>query len=183
MIGALAVLFVVLTACGGSDDVEVTDDADAPAESAVAEPEVVEPEPVPEVEEPDDGGLAGHRPPPDAEELADCASIETADPGASIVFPRDTDPAWLDAGDGPVTVEIMGCSNTFEATVIYEAFHGDNRRPTLEGHTMGGTLGTWDRFSFEETFWTPGAWTIVVSEDDAESGERREYDSVTFEVG
>ncbi len=51
--------------------------------------------------------------------------------GATIVFPSDEGDGWLDAGPGPVTVEVVGCSDTFEANLQYEAYHGQN------------TLGTW----------------------------------------
>lgn len=129
------------------------------------------------------GGVGEHRPPDDAESFADCGSIDTMDPGARIVFPSDDVAGSLDAGPGPVTVEVVGCGNTFEANVQWEAYHGQNANPTLEGFTMGGTMGEWGAFSITETYWTPGDWTVVVFEIDAESGERREYDEVTFTVG
>ena len=99
-----------------------------------------------------------------------------------ILFPDADDPASLEAGPGPVTVEVAGCSDTFEANLQYDAFHGQDTSPTLSGFTSGRTLGTWDAFSSSETYWTPGSWTVEVFVDDAESGNRVEYDEVTFTV-
>ena len=121
-----------------------------------------------------------HRPPPAGE--PDCPAVTAAPPGAIISFPSDADPSWLDAGAGPVTVEVVGCSDSFEANIQYDAFHGQNTTPTLSGFTEGGTLGNWGEFSFEETYWTPGDWTVVIFVNDAESGNRVEYDEVTFTV-
>ena len=118
---------------------------------------------------------------PSSESVVDCESIDDQAAGAVLAFPTDDD-GPLDAGPGPVTVEFVGCSNTFEANLVYDAFHGENRNPTLTDHTTGGTMGNWSAFSFEETFWTSGDWTVVVYEDDAASGERREYDQVSFAV-
>ena len=112
----------------------------------------------------------------------DCASVSEPSPGAVILFPDADDPASLEAGPGPVTVEVAGCSDTFEANLQYDAFHGQDTSPTLSGFTSGGTLGTWDAFSSSETYWTPGSWTVAVFVDDAESGNRVEYDEVTFTV-
>lgn len=117
-----------------------------------------------------------HRPSEDI----DCSGIDESSVGAIILFP---DSSTTDAGPGPVAVEVAGCSDTFEANVQYEAFHGNDTEPTLNGFTMGGTLGDWAEFSFTETYWTPGEWTVVVFDDDAESGERIEFDEVTFTVG
>lgn len=185
----LATLILLLAACGGDDDgLEVADESDMDAEEVEdLEAEAEDPEESAEEPEEDDdaddgSGLNSHRPTAEADAVADCDKIVAEEPGASIAFPSEEGEGWLDAGEGPVTVEFMGCSNTFEANVVYEAFHGEDRKPTLSGHTMGGTMGQWDRFSFEETFWTPGEWTVVVFEDDAESGDRREYDEVTFTV-
>lgn len=196
-LAALACATVLLAACGGNG--EDGDDA-APDDGAATEPDEVQ-----ETEEPDDvgsedpdgddadepegddegedeGGVTQHRPPDEAEELADCDGISDDAPGATIAFPSDQDSDWLDAGEGPVAVEVLGCSNTFEANIEYEAFHGQNSSPTLDGFTSGGTMGEWAEFRFSETYWTPGEWTVVVFELDAESGDRREYDSVTFTV-
>jgi hypothetical protein len=112
----------------------------------------------------------------------ECEAVETADPGAFFVFPDADDPSTLHAGTSPATVEFLGCGNTFEANVQYEAYHGHDSKPTLEGFTMGGTLGDWAEFRFEETFWTPGEWRVVVFEIDAKHGDRRVYDEVTFTV-
>ncbi len=185
----VAAAAALLVACGGEEAPE--DQGDDP-ESAAASEEPAEEEPVaaPEEDEPADaegadeepteeGGLQEHRPAEDAESFADCGSIDEDAPGAVIRFPDD----GSDAGDGPVTVEVVGCGNTFEANVQWEAYHGNNTAPTLEGHTMGGTMGDWGAFSITETYWTPGDWTVVVFEIDAESGDRVEYDEVTFTVG
>ena len=125
-----------------------------------------------------ESGFPEHAPPAP---LA-CAGIDEASPGAIILFPDADNPATLEAGPGPVTVVVEGCSDTFEANVEYEAYHGQNANPTLSGFTSGGTLGNWEAFSISETYWTPGEWTVVVFELDAESGDRVEYDEVTFTV-
>lgn len=185
----LAAALLVLAACG--DPEVVIDDVDEAAPGGEPEDETPEPPEDPEGTESDEGepdegedpGPSEHRPPAEAEALADCEAIDVLDPGAFLAFPSDEDPAWLDAGDGPVTVEFIGCSNTFEANLEYEAYHGDDGAPVLVGATMGGAYGDWARFSFEETFAEAGDWTVVVFETDAASGERREYDAVTFTVG
>lgn len=123
-----------------------------------------------------------HLPPVAAADLVDCGAIDQSRPGGIIAFPNARGRNWTDAGMGPVTVGFVGCSNTFEANIQYEAFHGQDEDPTIEGFTMGGTLGQWEAFEFEERFWTAGEWTLVVFEYDAASGDRLEYDSVTFTV-
>lgn len=123
-----------------------------------------------------------HMPPVAASELVDCGAIDRSAPGGIIAFPHDQGRNWTDAGMGPVTVGFVGCSNTFEANIQYEAYHGDDEEPTIEGFTMGGAYGDWDVFEFEERFWTAGDWTVVVFEYDAATGERRDYDGVTFSV-
>lgn len=185
--GAAALL---LAACGGGEEAgEVDPEAAGPELGADEESEDAAAEPTPEADTTEEdadegeGGVREHRPPDDPDAFADCGSIGEDDPGAVIRFPNDDVSGSLDAGSGPVTVEVVGCGNTFEANVQWEAYHGDNRTPTLEGHTMGGTMGDWDTFSIVETYWTPGDWTVVVFEIDAESGDRREYDQVTFTVG
>ena len=167
---------LLLAACGGGADDEVT----APSGEATDEPAPAEapaPDPADEDEDREPGELGAHRP---AETLdAACDEVDADPPGAVIVFPGADE---RNAGRSPVTIEVVGCSDTFEANVVYEAYHEENRRPTIEGHTMGGTMGQWDEFRFEETFWTPGDWRIVVLEIDAKSGERREYDEVVVTV-
>lgn len=167
----------------GSDALDVAEDTDEPADDVPADTaEQTDEADEADDEATDDGGLRAHRPPAEAEGLADCSAVTEDPPGAVIVFPSDHDPAWLEAGPGPVTVEVIGCSDTFEANLQYEAYHGQNSSPTLDGFTQGGTLGEWGAFSFEETYWTPGDWTVVVFDDDAESGQRVEFDEVTFTV-
>lgn len=148
---------------GDSNDTasaDADDDADDDADTATA-----------------DQGPDEYRP---AEAPSDGSCDDAGDdaPGAEIRFPGDGD----EAGSRPVTVEVTGCSNTFEANLEYEAFHGEDSTPTLAGFTTGGTMGDWAAFSFEETYWTPGEWRVVVFEHDAESGERKEYDEVAFTV-
>lgn len=198
----LAAVALVVAACGDGDDaIEIDgaaatgsdgtgasdeqDDVDAAEPDATGEDDAAEDAVEAEEagsEDGGDGGLPAHRPSEAARSAIDCGAVATPVAGASIAFPNSDDPDSLQAGPGPVTVEVVGCSDTFEANVQYDAFHGQNTVPTLSGFTTGGTLGDWDVFSFEETYWTPGDWTIVVFVDDAESGERVEYDQVTFTV-
>lgn len=177
---ALGALGVALVACGGGPEEDRdADPAAAPGEDAPAD---IPTEPPPEASDDDrpEGSVGEHRPPDGAD--AACAAIDDEAPGAVIVFPGDEHPASSRAGPSPVTVEVLGCSNTFEANVVYEAYHGEDRSPTLEGNTMGGTLGEWRAFRFEETYWTPGTWRVVVLEYDAASGDRQVFDEVTFEL-
>lgn len=174
-------------AATGEDDPGPAEDADDPDDAGGTEADgdaedVADEEPEPDAEASEDGGLREHRPSEEARAAIDCDAVANPAAGALLAFPRSDDPASLQAGPGPVTVEVVGCSDTFEATVQYDAFHGQNTTPTLSGFTQGGTLGSWDVFSFEETYWTPGDWTVVVYVDDAESGDRVEYDQVTFTV-
>jgi hypothetical protein len=186
----LGVLLLALAACGGDDD---TAEADTAADETEAS-DSADTDPAPD-DEPDaseaegsngvaagvteENGMATLRPPEEA--TPDCDGIDELAPGASLAFPTD-DAGMLDAGPGPVRVEFVGCSNTFEANLVYDAFHGADRSPSLTGFTAGGAMGDWGAFSFEEIFWTPGEWTVVVYEDDAESGDRQEYDQVTFSI-
>jgi hypothetical protein len=197
----LAAIAVVAAACGdggdtieidgaaatGSDDTGAVDaegEADPAEEDATGEDDTAEDaaEDEPEPEAGGDEGLAAHRPSGAARAAIDCGAVANPVAGALIAFPNSDNPDTLQAGPGPVTVEVVGCSDTFEANVQYDAFHGQDSVPTLSGFTMGGSLGAWDVFSFEETYWTPGDWTVVVFVDDAESGDRVEYDQVTFTV-
>lgn len=196
---------LLLAACGGGDDTSAADgqdaalvDQDAPddpdaeeegdaatdgAEDDATDEAAAQESDATADEDTGDGGVAEHRPPAEAQALVNCDAVTDPPPGAIIVFPSDQGDGWLDAGSGPVTVEVVGCSDTFEANLQYEAFHGQNSTPTLSGFTQGGTLGTWGAFSFEETYWTPGDWTVVVFDDDAATGDRVEFDEVTFTVG
>jgi hypothetical protein len=207
LVAVAATLALLLAACGSDDPdtdaagITVEDTTDDPADD-VAEPgsddadgsatdpdeatdgastEAAEDADADADEPAGAGGPSEHRPPPAGE--PDCAAVSASPPGAIISFPSDDDPSWLDAGPGPVTVEVVGCSDSFEANIQYDAFHGQDTTPTLSGFTEGGTLGTWGAFSFEETYWTPGDWTVVIFVDDAASGNRVEYDEVTFTVG
>jgi hypothetical protein len=192
---AVAVSAVVVVACGGAEDPPAGGGSEAgsgpdTSEEAPQEPAVGE---GPGFDEPDGGsvqegsvdqgsaaGPTEHRP---AEGFSpDCSAFDGDAPGASLVFPDEGDPAWGGAGVSPVTVEFVGCADTYEANVAYEAFHGEDRRPTLSGSTMGGTLGDWAEFRFEETFWTPGEWRVELVEVDAEDGERRVHDEIRFTV-
>lgn len=192
----LAALALVVTACGDGDDTIEIDGADA---TGSGETDGRDGE---DGDDPDAAGAAGDDSGDDATEdepeagddgqadssaegsgaTIDCDAVAGTSPGAEILFPDSEDPASLQVGPGPVTVEVVGCSDTFEANVQYDAFHGQNTVPTLSGFTEGGTLGDWDEFSFEETYWTPGDWTVVVFVNDAESGNRVEFDEVTFTV-
>ena len=211
-LAGVAILAVALAACGGEDaddieglafddaeEVEDADDADADdadadaADADDADAAGDDEGTADEADEADDGDAATdddggedremttHSAPAEAE--PDCAAIDQQEPGATIAFPSPDGDGWQDAGDSPVTVEVVGCSNTFEANVQYEAYHGQDASPTLDGFTMGGAMGNWEEFRFEETFWTPGEWRIVVFEYDAESGDRQDYDEQTFEIG
>lgn len=180
-------------ACGGAEDDGDTDqlsdsvetpDTDDTSEDVVDEDEDADADAAEEegdpndVEEDPDAGPSAHRPADDAVTDATCEELADGSPGAVIAFPSDGD----EAGVTPVTVEVAGCSDTFESNVQYEAFHGTDTTATLDGFTSGGTLGDWAPFSFEETYWTPGEWRVVVFELDAESGNRVEYDAVSFVV-
>jgi hypothetical protein len=187
----LGVLLLSLAACGGDDD--TPEAATAADETETSETEDTDPalDDEPDASEAEgsngvvaadvteENGIATLRPPGDA--TPDCDGIDELAPGASLAFPTD-DAGMLDAGPGPVRVEFVGCSNTFEANLVYDAFHGEDGSPSLTGFTAGGAMGDWGAFSFEEIFWTPGEWTVVVYEDDAESGDRQEYDQVTFSI-
>ena len=187
-----AALALVLAACGDDDDQLSVDDLGAESEEDGDDPE---PEPADEADDAadedaaveddeddgEDNGINSHSPP--AEAIPDCDDVDESSPGAFIAFPSPDGDGWQDAGQSPVTVEVVGCSDTFEANLQYEAYHGQDANPTLEGHTMGGSLGNWEQFEFEETFWTPGEWRIVVFEYDAASGDRQDYDEQTFVVG
>ncbi len=191
VVGAATAL--MLAACGSDDEQLSIDDLGSQSEDGddVDEPEAeddpedgdddADAEPAAEEDDDrDEDGIASHRPP--AEAIPDCGAIDDESPGATIAFPSPDGDGWQDAGDSPVTVEVVGCSNTFEANVQYEAYHGQDSQPTLDGFTMGGSLGNWEEFRFEETYWTPGEWRVVVFEIDAESGDRVDYDEQTFVV-
>ena len=196
----LGALVLVLAACGGDDDVAAEpdgdatetsdsgDDGDTSSDEASDESDGAQGDDADDADDAEvlipaevteEDGMATMRPPGDAE--PDCDSIDQLEPGASLSFPTD-DAGILDAGPGPVRVEFVGCSNTFEANLVYDAFHGSDTSPTITDFTMGGSMGDWGAFSFEEMFWTPGQWTVVVYEDDAATGERQEYDQVTFSI-
>lgn len=169
---------------GGADDDDAATGDDASDDGDTAAGDDAAPDDGDAGQDADDapaGGAPGEHRPPAASE-PDCDAVTADPPGAIITFPSDDDPSWLDAGPGPVTVEVVGCSDSFEANIQYDAFHGQDTTPTLSGFTEGGTLGNWGEFSFEETYWTPGDWTVVIFVDDAATGDRVEYDEVTFTV-
>ncbi len=205
-LATVVLLALALAACGDEDaddveglaveDADEVEDADDPDDRDADDAEADDPDADLEDEgsdetddrdvttDDDDGEdreLTDHLAPAEAE--PDCAAIDQQEPGATIVFPSPDGDGWQDAGDSPVTVEVVGCSNTFEANLQYEAYHDQDSSPTLDGFTMGGSMGNWEEFRFEETFWTPGEWRIVVFEYDAESGDRQDYDEQTFTVG
>lgn len=189
----LAVIALTAAACGGDGTVDVEDGAVDDVATTDDDPETQDPEPsepdeasdndaadLPLEDELDDDGE--HRMSAALRSSIDCNAVATSSPGATIVFPDSNDPSSLQVGTGPVTVEVVGCSDTFEANVQYDAFHEQDTQPTISGFTEGGTLGSWDEFSFEETYWTSGDWTVIVFVTDAQSGNRVEYDQVTFTV-
>lgn len=185
--GLLAVIALAAASCGGGDDTVAIEDVgatdvatDAEEDDDSAGTQVAEPGEGADTATVDDDGE--HRPSEALRATIDCDTVATSGAGASILFPDSSDPASLQVGTGPVTVEVVGCSDTFEANVQYDAFHGQDTQPTMSGFTSGGTLGSWEEFSFEETYGTAGDWTVVVFVNDAESGNRIEYDQVTFTV-
>lgn len=201
-LAALVTGVLLLAGCGGDegDDIEVEDGigsaaateeesaesgaeepADDDAGSATADSDDAATGDDENAAEGDTNGASGFREHAPPAPLA-CAGIDEPSPGAMILFPDAGNPATLEAGPGPVTVVVEGCSDTFEANLEYEAYHGQNANPTLSGFTSGGTLGNWEAFSISETYWTPGEWTVVVFEFDAESGERVDFDEITFTV-
>lgn len=189
----LAVVALAAASCAGEGTVDVQDEAADDVATAEDDAETQEPEPaepdessdndaadLPSGDEIDDDGE--HRPSMALRSTIDCNAIATSGAGATIVFPDSNDPSSLQVGAGPVTVEVVGCSDTFEANVQYDVFYGQDTQPTISGYTEGGTLGSWEEFSFEETYSTPGDWTVVVFVNDANSGNRVEYDQITFTV-
>lgn len=187
----VSLVAVLAVACGGADgDVEASDEqptdgadtqaADASDEDDPDAADGTDADAPTDTDDPEDAdsGPSAHRPAADAVSDAGCEELADGSPGAVIAFPTDGD----QAGVTPVTVEVVGCSDTFESNLQYEAFHGADTTATLDGFTSGGTLGDWAPFGFEETYWTPGEWRVVVFELDAESGDRVEYDEVTFVV-
>ena len=125
-------------------------------------------------DDPGSGQVRVHRP-ADVTAVAACGD-EPAGSRPVVRFPTTT---TADAGAGPVTVEVVGCR--MDGIVGWEAFHGEDRRPTLEGQIAAN--GDEEVFSIVETYWTPGEWTVVVFGLDAQSGERLEEDAVSFTVG
>ncbi len=187
-LGASAALLALVVACGGSEEAPdagpdlspqseeaspVAADGEGEAGSAPEGPDV---ELAPEAA---DGDVRVHRP-ADADAVAACDEVDGEDPGAVVRFPTA---GTADAGAGPVTVEVLGCGSTPGASLRWEAYHGDDRRPTLEGEMTGGESGDWDSFSIVETYWTPGEWRVVVFGVEEGSPDRQEFDEVTFTVG
>lgn len=141
------------------------------------------PGPVDAPVEPREPVLGEHRPPPEAGAVADCEKIISDERGAVLAFPSEEGPGWLDAGPAPVLVEFLGCSNTFEANVVYEIFDAASGALVVEGFTTGGTFNEWAEFRFEVTFENPGDYRVDIVEYDAASGERLVHASQVFTVG
>ena len=181
----VALTAVIAAGCGPSDSGDAVDSSPTPVATATpAAPASPTPTPAPtgSSSSPTAGSPSspGALTPP-ADFDPECLQIYSDEPGASIVFP-DSNVITHDAGISPAKVTVIGCSNTFEAAVVYEFYHGSNADPTIEGHTMGGAYGDWAEFTFTETLWTPGEWTILVLEQDAATGDRVVYDEVFVTV-
>ncbi len=161
VVGVLAVVLVV-AACGGTADVgvEVPDDAGAPDDAADDPDTGQEPDGADEgVDDPSAG------PQPDADEVDDpCAAHEGREMDAFIELVAPVQ-------DQVVTdeVEIVGCSNVFEATVVWWLLDGDGE--TLDEGFTTATCGTGCVGEFRETIpldameGEPVAYLQVFSED------------------
>jgi hypothetical protein len=107
---------------------------------------------------------------------------ETSEPGEGALI-RVTSPQPGQAVNGSVQVE--GTSNTFEATVLYEV-QGPDGEVLDEGFTTATAgSGTWGEFSFEAS-WEPsaqGAGTLVLFQEDMESGGRQDVVEVPLQMG
>jgi hypothetical protein len=107
---------------------------------------------------------------------------ETSEPGEGPLI-RVTSPQPGEAVDGSVQVE--GTANTFEATVLYEVL-GPTGEVLDEGFTTATAgSGTWGDFSFEATWDTgvTGEGTLVLFQEDMESGGRRDVVEVPLQLG
>ena len=83
------------------------------------------------------------------------------------------------------SVQVTGISNTFEANVLYEV-QGSDGEVLDEGFTTAtaGT-GTWGEFAFEAS-WDAGATggaTLLVYQEDMESGGRQDVYEVPLQLG
>jgi hypothetical protein len=180
---------VIAAGCGPYDEGDTTDTSTSEAtdSTAVATPRD---SPSPASDATDDEGTtqddsasvsADITPSPDAAHDSDCAAIDIDDPGAFLTFPDPDAARSYDIDNGPVALTVVGCSNTFEANLVYALRNGEGEEPRITGHTMGGTYGGWAEFRFTETL-PPGEWTVLVGEDDPSTGERVYYDAVPVTV-
>lgn len=181
MIAGAMAASVLLVACGAETDpesagVEVEElgtEPEAEQESAAEPEEESDPDSEPASADADDGGEADDAdsaPEPDEERLADpCAEHEGREDEAFIdlVAPVDEQVA---SGE----VELVGCSNVFEANVVWRVLDGDGE--TLdEGFTTAecgtGCVGEFrDTVSLEAAADEPVAYLQVFSPNASDEG-------------
>jgi hypothetical protein len=127
-VSLLALLALLLAACGQLEGPDLADDTTTPEPTVtVTVTETVSPEPVTD------------------DEPADPCD----DPPAETDLIFVTSPTVGQAVTSPFTVS--GCSSTFEASVIWELYDADGQL-LAEHHTMGGTFGEIEPFSFEVAY-------------------------------
>lgn len=183
---------LVLSACGGDDPtIDVSGAPDDEVEEPVDEPEP-EPEPEPEDEpevddepeaEPEPDVAAGAT--PDADLVADpCGPHQGREGEAFVAVAAPVDDQ--DLGDG-VDVSLVGCSNVFEANVVWELYVDDE--VVADGFTTAecgnGCVGAFEEDVDLSAGAGSGAAELHVFSPDASDGEgdgddRREVIDVTF---
>lgn len=129
VLSLLAMLALLLAACGQLEGPDLADDTSPEPEPTVTVTvtQTVSPEPAAD-DEPVD-------PCDDPPEETDLIFVTSPTVGQTV--------------SSPFTVS--GCSSTFEANVIWE-FYDAGGQLLAEDHTMGGTLGEIEPFSFEVTY-------------------------------
>jgi hypothetical protein len=151
------------------------------------------PEPAPEtVTEPDAGEATDPEPDPGPEPEVDVGSepdaAALADPCAEHV---DRELEGFIAVVSPVSgqrvvdgeVQLVGCANVYEATVLYRLLDGGGASVT-EGFTTA-TCGSGCVGEFREVIPVPGpgTWTLQAFTESAEDGSERDLTEVTFSSG
>jgi hypothetical protein len=151
LVAAIAIGSLALSACGGTDDPDEPEVEIEDVEEDAAEPEP-ETDPLPDDDASDDadaaGGTheAGAPPEPDPALVAEpCAPHQDREMEVFIELVAPVNEQLVTGDD----VELVGCSNVFEATVNYRLLDGDGR--TLDEGFTTATCGTGCVGEFRET--------------------------------
>lgn len=178
-------MLLALAACADDDPVVDVDDGDVAEEEPAAEDDAVDDEPASEDDAADDGSNEQTASPDPALVEAPCEPHQGREDEAFLAVAAPVD--GQDLGDG-TDVELVGCSNVFEANVVWELIDPADDTVLAESFTTAecgnGCVGAFeDTIDLSAGADQDGLELHVLSPDvsDGEGQELREVVAVSFD--